>query len=162
MGKIIICGSGGGGKDHMRKILAAQGFRYGISYTSREPRIEQGEKEGIDYYFLSKEEFEKKIKADFFLEYDEFGGKYYGTAKWQFEEYNLFIMTRNGLNQLPPEYRSRVAIMWIDIDENLRRERLRERGWDDERIEKRLKIDRDEFSGFEKPGFDVRITTPDF
>ncbi len=160
MGKIILAGSGGSGKDHMRKVLVNQGFKYGISYTSRAPRA--GEKEGIDYYFLTKEDFEKRIEEGFWLEYDNFGGNLYGTSKQQFEEYDLFIMTRSGMAQLEPEYRSRVTIIWIDIDENIRRERLAGRGWDAEKIETRLKIDREEFDGFTKPEFDIRITTPDF
>ena len=45
--------------------------------TTRKPRI--GEVDGIDYFFVTREEFEKRIKANGFLEYAEFVGEYYGT-----------------------------------------------------------------------------------
>jgi guanylate kinase len=48
-----------------------------VSATSRKPRI--GEKEGIDYYFLSEDSFQEKIKQDEFLEWAIVHGNYYGT-----------------------------------------------------------------------------------
>lgn len=160
MGKVILLGAGGSGKDHMRKTFVNQGYKYGISYTSRVSRV--GETEGVDYYFIPKEEFEEKIEEGFWLEYDKFGGNYYGTAKWQFEEYDLFIMTRNGFEQLAPEYRSRVVAIWIDIPKEIIKERLFARGWDKDKVEARMSLDRKEFDGFERPGYDIRITNPDF
>lgn len=50
-----------------------------ISYTTREPR--PGEVDGIHYYFITKEEFIKRIHEDEFLEYVELYGDYYGTSK---------------------------------------------------------------------------------
>lgn len=55
-----------------------------VSYTSREKRPQ--EKEGVDYHFISREEFEKKIQAKDFLEYVELYGDYYGTSKSWVEE----------------------------------------------------------------------------
>ena len=163
MSKIILCGHGTGGKDFLRKTLQNKGFKYGISYTSRPARTTPvQEVEGIDYYFLSREDFENKISEGFWLEYDEFGGNYYGTSKLQFEENDLFIMTRNGLEQLTPEYRARVTIIFIDILEKIRRDRMVERGWNSEKIEARIELDRKEFEGFERPGYDIRITNEDF
>ena len=50
-----------------------------ISYTTRQPR--SGEKEGIHYYFISKEEFIKRIEAGEFLEHVELYGDFYGTSR---------------------------------------------------------------------------------
>ena len=50
-----------------------------VSCTSRAMR--PTDKEGVNYYFISKEEFEKKIKRNEFLEYTEYNGNYYGTPK---------------------------------------------------------------------------------
>jgi len=50
-----------------------------VSYTTRSPRGE--EVDGIDYFFISKEEFERKIKKGDFLEYANVFGSYYGTSK---------------------------------------------------------------------------------
>ena len=55
-----------------------------VSCTSRAMR--PTDKEGVNYYFISKEEFEKKIKRNEFLEYTEYNGNYYGTPKEYIEE----------------------------------------------------------------------------
>src|ERR1035437_3624382 len=53
--RIIICGSAASGKDHLRKKFEDKGYKYGISYTTRPPRT--GEINGVDYHFLTNEEF---------------------------------------------------------------------------------------------------------
>ncbi len=53
-------------------------LQYSISHTTRSPR--KGEVHGNDYYFISKEEFIDKIKADFWAEWAEVHGNYYGTS----------------------------------------------------------------------------------
>lgn len=55
-----------------------------VSYTTRSPREE--EKSDEDYIFISKEEFKRRIGADYFLEWEEKFGNYYGTPKEQFED----------------------------------------------------------------------------
>lgn len=80
----VVSGPSGAGKStvckEVRKIL---GINLSISATSRKPR--DGEKEGVDYYFLSVDEFENKIKNDEFLEYAKVHGNYYGTLKSEVE-----------------------------------------------------------------------------
>ena len=57
---------------------------FSISATSRPPRGE--EKDGVDYYFLSEEEFRQKIKEDAFIEYEEvYEGAFYGTLRSEVE-----------------------------------------------------------------------------
>ena len=50
-----------------------------VSATTRAPR--EGEKDGVDYYYLSREAFEEKIRNDEFVEYVSYGENYYGTLK---------------------------------------------------------------------------------
>ena len=78
---IVVSGPSGAGKDTIISKVAEQNNKVwiSISATSRSPR--KGEEEGINYFFLSKEEFEDKIKKDYFLEYAEYAGNYYGTPK---------------------------------------------------------------------------------
>ena len=67
---IVISAPSGAGKDTVVKELMKRNgdnLWVSVSATSREPR--EGEKEGVDYYYLTKEEFEKKIEEGFFLEY---------------------------------------------------------------------------------------------
>lgn len=77
---IVISGPSGVGKGTVRNALfqrEGHNLVYSISMTTRAPR--NGEKNGKEYYFVSREEFEERIKNNQFLEYAEFVGNYYGT-----------------------------------------------------------------------------------
>jgi guanylate kinase len=77
---IVLSGPSGVGKGTVRKEIFSHpdtAFEYSISMTTRASRI--GEVDGIDYFFKSREEFEKLIEQDKLLEYAEFVGNYYGT-----------------------------------------------------------------------------------
>jgi guanylate kinase len=76
---LVISGPSGCGKSSLLKILSAKvDFYFSISTTTRAPRV--GEKEGVDYFFVSKEEFLKDIQNDNFLEYASVHDNYYGTS----------------------------------------------------------------------------------
>lgn len=82
MGKLfVISGSSGVGKGTVLKEFLARHpeFELSISCTTRKPRV--GEKHGINYFFLSEEEFKKVIEDGDFLEWAEFSGNKYGTKK---------------------------------------------------------------------------------
>ncbi len=84
---VVISGPSGVGKGTVRKALfdmPDQNLSYSISMTTRKPR--PGEVDGVDYYFVTREEFEDRIKKDQFLEYAEFVGNYYGTPLDKVEE----------------------------------------------------------------------------
>ena len=77
---IVLSGPSGVGKGTVRKAIFESednDFQYSISMTTRKMR--EGEVEGVDYYFRSKEEFEAMIEAGEMLEYAEYVGNYYGT-----------------------------------------------------------------------------------
>lgn len=86
-GKLVIFSApSGSGKSTIINFLLKQGLdlHFSISATSREPR--GNEKYGVEYYFLSPEEFKSKIAANEFLEYEEvYTDKYYGTLKSEVE-----------------------------------------------------------------------------
>jgi len=77
----VVSAPSGGGKSTLHKGLAATGpdFVYSISCTTRQPR--PGEVDGKDYYFLTHEEFERRIAEGDFLEYARVHGNYYGTPR---------------------------------------------------------------------------------
>ncbi len=84
---IIISGPSGVGKGTVRKALfemEGHDLVYSISMTTRPKR--EGEVDGVDYFFVSVEEFEKRIEEDKFLEYAKFVGHYYGTPKDKIDE----------------------------------------------------------------------------
>lgn len=79
---IVYSGPSGVGKGTVRKrVFEKSGgeLYYSISKTTR--NIREGEKDGEDYFFVSKEEFLKEIERDNFLEYNEYVGNFYGTPK---------------------------------------------------------------------------------
>ena len=77
---IVLSGPSGVGKGTVRKAIFEQeenDLEYSISMTTRKAR--QGEVDGLDYFFRTKEQFEDLIKKDGLLEYAEYVGNYYGT-----------------------------------------------------------------------------------
>ncbi|OFO51105.1 MULTISPECIES: guanylate kinase [Nosocomiicoccus] len=77
---IVLSGPSGVGKGTVRKALFEDeetNFKYSISMTTRDKR--EGEVDGVDYFFKSREEFEQLIEQDKFIEYAEYVGNYYGT-----------------------------------------------------------------------------------
>lgn len=83
---IVLSGPSGVGKGTIRDLFvndSTLNLGFSISMTSRSPR--NGEVNGKDYYFVTRDEFEEAIKNDQFLEYTEFVGNYYGTLKSEVE-----------------------------------------------------------------------------
>lgn len=77
---IVLSGPSGVRKGTVRKAIfdsEENDFQYSISMTTRKQR--EGEVDGVDYYFRSREEFEAMIEAGEMLEYAEYVGNYYGT-----------------------------------------------------------------------------------
>ncbi len=77
---LVISAPAGAGKTTLCKRLlqAFPSFTYSVSFTTRPPR--KNEIEGVDYYFVSREEFEKMIGEQTFLEWAEVHGQFYGTS----------------------------------------------------------------------------------
>ena len=78
---IVISGPSGAGKGTICSNIRGEmpNLVYSVSMTTREPRV--GEKEGINYFFRTKEEFESLLSEDAFLEYAKVYDNYYGTPK---------------------------------------------------------------------------------
>lgn len=84
---IVVSGPSGAGKDTIcnKVIEDSDNIWLSVSMTSRNPR--GNEKEGKNYFFVTKEEFEQKIKDGKLLEYTNYNGNYYGTPKDKLEDY---------------------------------------------------------------------------
>ena len=78
---VILSSPSGAGKTTISKKIQQkyQNFKISVSHTTRKPR--SNEVEGIDYYFIDKNDFEDKIKEKEFYEYAKIFGNYYGTSK---------------------------------------------------------------------------------
>ena len=80
----VVSGPSGAGKSTVTKLVREElEIPLSISATTRKPRV--GEVDGKDYYFLTIDEFEKKIAEEGFLEYANVHGNYYGTLKSEVE-----------------------------------------------------------------------------
>ena len=141
---IIVSGPSGSGKSTVTKIVKDRlNIPLSISATTRKPR--EGEVEGIDYYFLSEDEFKRKISNDEFYEYANVHGNYYGTLKKTVEE-NL----EKGLNVIleidvqgaliaKDKKKDAVLVFFKTKDTKILEKRLRGRKTDSEQvIKKRL------------------------
>lgn len=84
---IVVSGFSGSGKGTIMKELMKKHSEYyalSISATTRNPR--PGEQDGVEYFFRTREEFERMIAEDELVEYAEYVGNYYGTPKAYVEE----------------------------------------------------------------------------
>ncbi len=83
---IVFSAPSGCGKGTMlEQILKNDGFRCSVSATTRSPR--PGDVDGVNYHFISREDFEDRIGKDMFLEYAEYCGNYYGTLLSEVDPY---------------------------------------------------------------------------
>lgn len=141
----IISAPSGTGKttivNGLKKIF--ENIAVSVSYTTRQPR--PGEKNGIDYHFISKNDFEKKIKENFFAEWAKVYDNYYGTSK-RFIEKNisdkkivLLTIDTQGALQIKEKYPSAILIGILPPSLQEQRKRLEKRGETEENIERRLK-----------------------
>jgi len=156
MKNIVICGSACSGKDFLKNLLVSKGYLPSISETTRPPRA--NEIEGRDYYYISEELFKERINSNYYLEYCNFNGWYYGTPSPSSKKVNpnLYIMTPGGIYQLPPYFRSESLIIYLDIPESVRRERFAVRSDNNDSIERRILADNMDFENF--TNWNIRIT----
>jgi guanylate kinase len=97
---LVLSGPGGVGKSTVATRLRKSGdFWVSISATTRAPRL--NEHDGVDYFFISDEEFSRRIRADEFLEWAEFAGNRYGTPRAAVEE--ALLAGRNVLLEIEIE-----------------------------------------------------------
>ena len=136
---IVLSGPSGVGKGTVRKALfemPEQEFVYSVSMTTRPPR--PGEVDGVDYYFVSKEEFERQIQEGNLLEYAEFVGNYYGTPKDKVEEQLnkgkevILEIEVNGALQVRDKCKDAVFIFLVPPTRKALYERLKSRGTENE------------------------------
>jgi len=156
--RIILVGHAASGKDYARKILEERGCPYQISYTTRPMR--NGEVHGKDYHFTPVYKFEDLIKIDFFYEYVIFNSWYYGTSNAQMKTVDCtFIMTPAGLAHMSEVDRKESLVVYFDIPEEIRKERLSGRS-DADTIDRRLEADRLDFKDFKN--YDIILNDQNF
>ncbi len=149
---IVISGPSGVGKSTVTKKVAEKiGAVISVSATTRRPSPK--EQEGRDYYFLSREDFERLIKEDKLLEYAEYMGNYYGTLRDVVEKHLsagkdvILEIEVNGAKQVDKKFSDAIIIYLLAPDDEALLRRLEGRGRDDEEtIRKRFENAKKEIS----------------
>ncbi|MBQ2958426.1 MAG: guanylate kinase [Alistipes sp.] len=165
MGKLVIFSapSGSGKTTIVRELLQRfPQFEFSISATSRQPRGK--EQHGIDYYFLSSDEFRQRVEHDEFVEWEEvYAGTCYGTLKSEVERiwakgnvivFDVDVMGGINLKRLFGDDACSIFIMPPSIEELERR--LRGRGTDSEEVIQK-RIGKAEFELSKSPEFDYTV-----
>jgi guanylate kinase len=159
----IISAPSGSGKstlvNELRRIVP--NLEFSISYTTRAPR--GSERDGMEYYFITRQEFERMIAQDEFLEHAEVFGNYYGTAKRFLREAAtrgndlLLDIDVQGAAQVKSSMKNSVGILVLPpsrqvLERRLRNRSISEGSVSDEVIERRLTEARKEIENF--PNYD--------
>ena len=157
--RIILVGKGAAGKDHAREILTGMGLTYDPSYTTRPPR--ENEKDGLDYNFITEEDFKGMDLLNEWYETVRFNNWLYGTTNVQFYAgSDIFIMTPHGVSLIKPEDRVKSLVVYFDIDATIRGARMLERKGNADSIHRRLSADEKDFKDF--TDFDIKVTNPSY
>ena len=138
---VVISGPSGVGKGTVRKALFEMqnhNLVYSVSMTTRKMR--PGERDGVDYYFVSREEFQQRIDEGKFLEHAEFVGNYYGTpldkVNERLENGNEVVLEIEveGALQVKKKVPDCVMIFIVPPGKQALYDRLRKRGTESEDI----------------------------
>lgn len=147
---LLLCGKSCAGKDTIQKELIKMGMNSIVSYTTRPPR--EHETEGVEYHFITKEDFLEKEKQGFFAEtvsYNVACGEtwYYGSAVEDLSNDKVIIVNPHGLEQLRKIKSLNPISFYITASEETIWNRLRQRGDDSAEARRRLNEDDKDFMG---------------
>ena len=163
---IVSAPSGAGKTSLCREVLAhIPGLRFSISYTTRPPRHK--EISGVDYNFISLEEFQKMIEADQLVEWTVIYGNFYGTSRLSVEECRdkgidiIFDIDPVGARSIKEAYNDSFTIFVLPPSYKELEERLTQRGTDNKAVIKnRLDKARDEIE--QSSWYQYQIVNDDF
>lgn len=153
----ILSGPSGVGKGTVRKQLFRKdpNLKYSISMTTREPRV--GEKDGIDYFYRSKEHFKELIEKNAFIEHAQYVNNHYGTPKEYVENmlslgHDVFLEIEvQGALQVKENYEKGIFIFLLPPSLEDLKTRILKRGTESEELVlNRLKEARNEIEMMEE------------
>jgi guanylate kinase len=154
---IVVSGPSGAGKTSVltRVLSELQEIRFSVSHTTRIPR--SGEKDGVEYHFVSRREFERLIGEGAFMEWAEVHGELYGTSRGEYDRAMregvdlLLDVDVQGADQVRQKFDDAVTVFVIPPSYTDLERRLRGRGPDDEAsFKRRLAVAGEEMSHFRK------------
>ena len=119
---ICVLGHSGSGKSAVEKGLEEVGFNRIISYTTREPRGR--EENGVDYNFVSREDFLSLLDKGILMEHAEYRGNLYGAPKPVGGLNHVIVVEAKGYETIREMYGDQVIGVYIDVDEETIRNRI--------------------------------------
>lgn len=141
---LVMIGASASGKTEIAKILIKKyGFSKLVTYTTREMR--DGEVNGMDYHFISIEEFEKKKRKKEFLETAVYNDTCYGSPRKGADEKKVIIVEPKGANSIFKKNLPKTIFIYLETDQLIRRVRMLNRGDKLEDVEARFKKDKVHF-----------------
>lgn len=145
---IVLVGESASGKSSIERYLM-DNYRYKkiVSYTTRSPRL--GEVDGIDYHFVSVEEFKRLKENGFFAETAVYNNWHYGTAKEDCTDDKIAVLTPHGLRQISKVDGIRAISFYINVPRRDRLIKILQRGDDIEEAYRRSLSDVGQFDGIE-------------
>ena len=148
---IVVCGRSCTGKDSIVKAIQEQHkFNRVVTFTTRDKR--PNETNDIDYHFITKEEFDKKVEEGFFAEYREYntvnGLWKYGSAKESYSGDGVIILSPSGVKTVLEKLHN-ITVVLIDADDEVIKARQAARGDDKKEAERRFVQDIIDFRGME-------------
>lgn len=147
---IVLIGESACGKSTIEKILEKEyGMKRVISHTTRPER--HGEKDGVDYFFVSNYDFNKKLKNKEFAETGSYNGWLYGSEKDQYYDNSVVVLTPKGYRQLKKNLKmnNKIFAIYIKVDRKSRLIKSLERGDNIEEIIRRNQTDVGQYDGVE-------------
>ncbi|MCI5690766.1 MAG: guanylate kinase [Clostridiales bacterium] len=165
---VVVSGFSGAGKGTvLAQVLARRPDLYfSVSFTTRPPR--QGEQDGVNYHFVTREEFQARINRGEFLEYAEYVGNYYGTSMRVIREKLeqgidvILEIEIQGAAKVREKMPEAVSLFLVPPSFEELSRRLRNRGTDsEEKIQQRLEAARREVREIEQYDYIVLNDTVD-
>lgn len=145
---IVLVGESASGKSSIERYLVDNyGYNKIVSYTTRQPR--PNEVDGIDYHFVSVDEFLKLKEQGFFAETATYNMWHYGTAKEDCADDKIAVLTPHGLRQISKVNGINVLSFYIDVPRRDRLIKILQRGDDIEEAYRRSLSDVGQFDGIE-------------
>lgn len=123
---IVLIGESASGKSTIEKELVKKGYKKIISYTTRP--IRKNEIDGIDYHYISVDEFKNKLSNGFFAENTIYNDWYYGIAKQDCIDDAVVVVEPYGFRQLIKLEDLHIISFYIKVDERERLIRMVKRG----------------------------------
>lgn len=142
---LILVGASASGKTVTALDLQKRyGLVKAITTTTREKRV--GETNGIEYFFITKEDFCSKIEKGDFVEHSLYNGNYYGCGIDQVDDNKIVVLDPNGLHSFMKLKNKNIVSFLLIADKKTRMERMESRGDKKENIKTRIKNDVNDFS----------------